>query len=419
MPNHKAHLAIAKLVNEKINMDLDSIMLGSVLPDICNNKVHSKSHFQVGEKDLEGLANPDKFVKKYKNKLSNPTMIGYLIHILTDRYYNEYLFKHFYIYDKDDNCLGMYLKGKQVYLNSEERKHIKHRELDIYDKWLMNHGFLCKFKDNKCINNVIDIDEAKFDKERLESYVKSSNKDLDKINIFSKICFYNYKITNKKELDKIFNGCIKYVLDYLFDNVLLAVEVGFKLNKDINYYKEILNKCGAINTHNYKTHDMYWTNKDLKNMSENEMKNSCIRLRETQTIDENDPNRIHKKSYRFQNTFNLIKENEYLSADEVNKLISKIESEGYKKVFDTSKTDYQYQIGDMKSMIQLQNIENVGLLLYYDNPDYYTYSLDEQRKKIIDELNSYGFNFKYGKLGLDKLRTLYYGKEMYSKNQNG
>ena len=35
MPTHKIHLAVAKKVNDKLKMDLDSIMLGSVLPDIC------------------------------------------------------------------------------------------------------------------------------------------------------------------------------------------------------------------------------------------------------------------------------------------------------------------------------------------------------------------------------------------------
>ena len=73
----------------------------------------------------------------------------------------------------------------------------------------------------------------------------------------------------------------------------------------------------------------------------------------------------------------------------------------------------------MKSRIQLQEIENVGLVLYYDNPDYYSLEFDEQRNKLIDELNSYGFNFKYSDLGIDKLRTLYFKKECYSKNQNG
>lgn len=46
-------------------------------------------------------------------------------------------------------------------------------------------------------------------------------------------------------------------------------------------------------------------------------------------------------------------------------------------------------------------------------------SLIEQRNKLIDELNNYGFDFTYDILGIDKLRTLYYKKEMYSNNQNG
>ena len=81
--------------------------------------------------------------------------------------------------------------------------------------------------------------------------------------------------------------------------------------------------------------------------------------------------------------------------------------------------DYQYRIGDMKSRIQLQDIKDVGLLLYYDNPDYYGQELEEQRKNLIAELRLYGFEeIDDNTLGLDKLRTLYYKKECYSKNQN-
>ena len=215
MPTHKIHLAIAKKISDKLKIDTDSVMLGSVLPDICNEKDHQLGHFQKGEKDLEGLANPDKFVKKYKDKLNNPIMIGYLIHILTDRFYNEYIFKNFYIYDENDNGIGIYLKGKKKLLDGNTRKHLKHRELYIYDKWLMNHNYICKFDNFDCINNVIDIDEASFNRDKLKQYILSSNNDIDKINIFSKLCFYNYKITNQKELDKIFNECIEYILKYI------------------------------------------------------------------------------------------------------------------------------------------------------------------------------------------------------------
>ena len=94
-------------------------------------------------------------------------------------------------------------------------------------------------------------------------------------------------------------------------------------------------------------------------------------------------------------------------------------SEGYKKAFDTIKIDFQSCNDTMKSKVQLQDIKDIGLLVYYDNPDYYKYPLREQRKLLLEELNSYGFTFKESDLGLDKLRTLYYKKEMFSENQNG
>ncbi len=219
MPSHKIHLALAKKVNDKLNLDLDSVMLGSVLPDICIEKDHQVSHFQVGEKDLEGLANPDKFIKKYKNKLNNPVMIGYLTHLLADRFYNESIFKKYYIYDENDNGIGIYLKGKPKLLNDDLRKNLKHREMNIYEKWLMNHNLVFKFNSYDCIKNVINIDEASFNQERLKNYISSSNNDIDKLNIFSKICWYNYKIANQDELDKMFNDCIDYILKYINKNI--------------------------------------------------------------------------------------------------------------------------------------------------------------------------------------------------------
>ena len=43
---------------------------------------------------------------------------------------------------------------------------------------------------------------------------------------------------------------------------------------------------------------------------------------------------------------------------------------------------------------------------------------EKQWDCLISELNTYGFNFDKSIKGIDKLRTLYYGKEMFSKNQN-
>jgi hypothetical protein len=186
------------------------------------------------------------------------------------------------------------------------------------------------------------------------------------------------------------------------------VEVGFKLKESLDYYDTLLKEHGLSNDFNILTHDLYYTNRDLEGMSENEMKNACIRLRSTNHGD-----------YKVQN--NLISEIDktIVSQNELMKFEEELSKYGYHKVFDTTKKDHHYCKDGMNSKIQLQEIDDIGLLVYYDNSSYYGLSLEEQRYKLIDELNSYGFNFDYNELGVDKLRTLYYNKETFSKNQNG
>lgn len=215
MPSHKIHLAIAKKVNDKLKLDLDSVMLGSVMPDLCISRNHTISHYQNGKLGVEGTANPDLFVKHNKYKLSNPVMLGYLIHILTDKFYNTFAFTNFFIYDENGNDIGLHFKNKDKFLKPNKVKYYKQREFGLYDKWLLNHGYVTKFKDFKCLDNVVDLEVAKFDKEKLKKYIIDSNNDIDKVNIFNKIKFSVYKLTTKKELDKQFELCCDYIINYM------------------------------------------------------------------------------------------------------------------------------------------------------------------------------------------------------------
>ena len=185
----------------------------------------------------------------------------------------------------------------------------------------------------------------------------------------------------------------------------MEVEVGFKLKNDFNYYDNLLKDHGLLNDKVVITHDIYYTNKDLDNLSENDIKNACIRLR---SVDDSD--------YLIQNNLiSDIKDN-FVLKDNLNSFESIIFKYGYKKIFDTKKKDYHYYKDGMNSKIQIQDIDDIGLMLYYDNSNYYEFDIDVQRRMLIDELNSYGFDFDYNELCLDKLRTLFYKKEMYSKN---
>ena len=82
------HIKIACDINKKLKLDNDALMLGSVLPDLTNNRRHILSHFQKINDEYYRLANYYQFIKEYKDTLNNPISVGYLIHLLTDRYYS-------------------------------------------------------------------------------------------------------------------------------------------------------------------------------------------------------------------------------------------------------------------------------------------------------------------------------------------
>ena len=201
-----------------------------------------------------------------------------------------------------------------------------------------------------------------------------------------------------------------------------VVEVGFKLENSFDYYHNMLISRGFNNVYNCETRDIYWSNKNFDDMSENEIKRNCVRFRWSKgfggSLYENDA--FTKSGFQNYLIFDNLAENSVMCPiEDLDEFEEKFKKYYWKRVFDTKKNDYQYSKEGMKSRIQLQEIENIGLVLYYDNPDYYSLEFNKQRNKLIDELNSYGFNFKYSDLGIDKLRTLYFKKECYSKNQNG
>lgn len=190
---------------------------------------------------------------------------------------------------------------------------------------------------------------------------------------------------------------------------MLVVEVGFKLDKSLQHYDNVLKENGLENDFNCETHDIYYTRDNLNGLTENQMKQKCIRLRQIS----------FKDGYKVEN--NLLENLNVMFVNE-NELLNfeiKLKENGFLRVFDTKKKDHHYYKEGMNTKVQLQEIDGIGLLVYLDNSNYYELPLDEQRNKLIDDLNSYGFNFKYADLGLDKLRTLYYKEERYSKNQNG
>lgn len=196
----------------------------------------------------------------------------------------------------------------------------------------------------------------------------------------------------------------------------MIIEIALPLVEDLDYYLKKIEAVNGISFFVCKTHDIYYTDRDLNGMSEEEMKKSCVRFRCVEGIGgiRYNANEIQKSWIENYHIYDSSHDNRFFCELENFKIYEeKLLNDGYRKVFDTKKKDYQFKIGDMKSFIQLQMIDDIGLILYYDNPNYYNLDKDIQRKKLIEEIESYGIDSFINK-DVDKLRSLYYKERIYN-----
>lgn len=166
-------------------------MLGSVLPDLTITKNHGLSHFQYIDEYPYNLANADEFIKKYPN-MKDDVSIGYIIHLLTDRFYNDWYYKNYK------------LKG----INTT--KEFKHNLFDSYDKYIVKHFKLEKFSNSDVVNKIPNYKDLNFDIKYLKEYIVNYNEEIEKSIIDKK-----YEINYIEILNKLYEDCLLYIEEYL------------------------------------------------------------------------------------------------------------------------------------------------------------------------------------------------------------
>lgn len=106
------HICVAKKVNEYLKMPEKMLFLGTLAPDLSKELKASreKSHFYN-----ESSVDLEKFVEKYRYKLWDPYVMGYFVHLFTDKIWEEKFVPRFV--KKDDIKLqqgGMSLSSLEV-----------------------------------------------------------------------------------------------------------------------------------------------------------------------------------------------------------------------------------------------------------------------------------------------------------------
>lgn len=213
MPSWPIHIALAHKLNKQLKLN-DDFILGNIMPDVLDgyvikpsNKTEKKqSHYYSNKK-----INPENFVKENKNELHNPIILGYLIHLLTDKFYNEETAKHFI---NENNNLYVVLNDNTKAPKNLETFGMKHQDLDKYGKMLAQNNLLGNkiILNNNTFNNIKHLKQFNYNTSDIENTIKIINDWIyNKINIANK----DYKLYSQKELDEIYENCYQYILNYL------------------------------------------------------------------------------------------------------------------------------------------------------------------------------------------------------------
>lgn len=188
------HIAVAKEVNKNLKMNEKQIFLGAIAPDISKQIGESKvkSHF-ITNKD-NSLPNLELFLKKYQDKLDNPFIMGYYIHLFTD-----YLWEKYFIEEIVNKNTLKLLSGDYITCSDKEISKIIYDDytninISLIDKYNLDLSLFYEEVEIPKVNfKEIPLDKLQIIVDKMGIIVENSKKgysyifDLDNINNFIRL----------------------------------------------------------------------------------------------------------------------------------------------------------------------------------------------------------------------------------------
>lgn len=225
MPSWKIHSKIANDLNKQLRVNKKYFMIGNLLPDqdkynipnITRSISRKISHF-ISDEDFKlgiNLPNYNDMFEKYKGHFDNPVLLGYLVHLLTDFYWNNQIYNKYFIKDNDE-YIGIKTNNKNI-LNCDFPTANKMKQSDF--RKFNNSLSVRKNNFRFCLNNNFfeEIEELKLSKKDIYvvgKYLDSTHsKTIDNS---------DYEILNERELNKLLNDSEKFIIQYLKDKKIIV-----------------------------------------------------------------------------------------------------------------------------------------------------------------------------------------------------
>lgn len=158
------------------------------------------------------------FYIKYKNYLDNPLILGYLIHLITDNYYNDNTYKKKGIFNEEGILIGIKLNNGNILLDSKDKiRKIKHNYFKIFANYVYKNYSLSyeKYDSNflMCNNIIKEIYITQQDIKNAINYINKNIKGSKGIEQNDK--HEELRIFTKQEMIEKLHYCIDFIIEFL------------------------------------------------------------------------------------------------------------------------------------------------------------------------------------------------------------
>ena len=218
MPSWKIHAKIGNEISKYLKVNKKYFMIGNLLPDqdkyniptISKNVPRNLTHFIFLKDYRIGINLPDyeKMYQKYKDDFNNPVLLGYLVHLLSDYYWNKYIYDNYFV-KENDQYIGV-IKADKTFFKCDFKTANTMKQAD-FQKY---NNFITVRKNNFrfCLNSKYfkQIDELRLNKKDI--YTVGKYLDLSHCRIADDSL---YQILNENVLDEIFENSIAFIIQYL------------------------------------------------------------------------------------------------------------------------------------------------------------------------------------------------------------
>ena len=128
------HMAVAKRVNEVLNLDNErAFLFGAVAPDIAK-MVGSQRYISHFANPVDGVPDLDRFLARYKEYLVNEYELGYFVHLATDVLWSNEFLPNFVT----DDCI-IDKKGEKLRFPEEEISEIIYNDYSNMNAQLLSY----------------------------------------------------------------------------------------------------------------------------------------------------------------------------------------------------------------------------------------------------------------------------------------